>query len=84
MANLTVKAIDEDDKEVPADQLTLTVTDEDGEEVEGVVGGRHLHGDHRHRRGARSTRSGRHRRDHVHGRSRPRGPTTAMLTPAFA
>ena len=37
MANLTVKAIDEDDKEVPADQLTLTVTDEDGEEVEGVV-----------------------------------------------
>ena len=40
MANLTVKAIDEDDKEVPADQLTLTVTDEDGEEVEGRRRGR--------------------------------------------
>ena len=37
MGNFSVKAIDEDGAEVPADALDIVVTDSDGDEVDGVV-----------------------------------------------
>ena len=37
MGNFSVKAIDEDGAEVPADALDIVVTDADGDEVDGVV-----------------------------------------------